>query len=177
MEIGFGLIGIGVIVSFVLAIIAIFTIYPSSKDGNLSPFKQKLHNLFKFKKLYVGTLLKVIYTFNTVATVVIGISITISSIFMGDGFFVTLLVGIFVTILLPIIYRIVFELSILMQLLVENAIEINAKMGNKRGTSKPESQMFSQQTSQPTAEPVEQKTKFCTKCGTKYIVGQGCQNC
>ena len=131
-------------------------VIPAKKDGTFQkPLMQKAHDFFNFKKLYVESILKVIYAFCTIFAFVSGILTAVLGNFiflisriidwadMGeyarryvDGFwsdtFVDMLGiffgGILAAILIPVILRITYELVMMFVLLVKNTIEINNKL-------------------------------------------------
>ncbi len=137
----------------VLAAIA-FTIYlcvkvlPAKYDGTFSkPIFQKVHDYFNFKKLYLESVLKVIFTLATVVCVVGGIATaTIGNLFqlfanIADAIsydyfgswiwtqlFTNLFGGLAIAVLGPIALRLVYEGILMFILLVKNVIEINNKM-------------------------------------------------
>lgn len=131
-------------------------VIPAKKDGTFQkPIMQQAHDFFNFKKLYVESILKVIYAFCTVFAFVSGILTAVLGNFVffisriidwadmseyarryADGFWSDTfsdMLGIFfggilAAILIPVILRITYELFMMFILLVKNTIEINNKI-------------------------------------------------
>lgn len=139
-----------------LTVLLCIKVIPAKKDGTFQkPIMQQAHDFFNFKKLYVETILKVLYAFLTLFTFISGILTAVlgNLIFfvsriidwadMGeyarryaDGFWSDTfsdMLGIFfggilAAILIPVILRITYELFMMFILLVKNTIEINNKI-------------------------------------------------
>lgn len=115
---------------------------------------QKLHDYFNFKKLYLETILKVLFTFLSITSVVGGVLIaTVGNILQvisnivraakydyldyylerfGDWVLPQIgrnfLIGLALVVLAPIVLRLVYETIIMFILLVKNVIDINNKL-------------------------------------------------
>lgn len=130
-------------------------VLPAKYDGTFSKtIFQQIHDYFNFKKLYLESVLKVIFTLATVACVVGGIAVaTVGNLFQLFGniadainydyfgswiwsqLFINLFGGIAIAALGPIVLRLVYEGILMFIFLVKNVIEINNKM--KSADNKP----------------------------------------
>lgn len=123
--------GLAVIATIVLVVLAYVLVIPQSKNGNLSAFGQFLHNLFNFKKLYLEAVLKFFYVAGTILCVCTGFFLLFArtQVFYyshstaGEGFAI-LILG-------PIFIRLVYEAAMLKIIEVKNVIEINNKVNSK----------------------------------------------
>lgn len=144
--------GILLILGIVTVIGAMVWLYrkvlPQELDGTFAgKHLQKLHDYFNFKKLYIESLLKFLFTLATVICVVMGGIGLLQAVFDLLGGFVRLfdyggryfsyLLGSFVTSVLgsaavavlgPVVLRLVYEASMMFILLVKNVMEINGKL-------------------------------------------------
>ncbi|MBQ3404150.1 MAG: hypothetical protein IJG63_01880, partial [Oscillospiraceae bacterium] len=147
---------IAVIIGLVFALAATVLLYifvmPKSKEGCLPAFFQTLRDFFNFKTLYLEFIIKVVYTFSTLACIFMGFFL----LFAHDYYSSTALQGLLIMILGPIVLRITYELLIMTVLLVKNVMEINGKL---RGTARKE-----------VRQPV---MRYCTMCGTRYDITAG----
>ena len=140
---------LGIVATIVAMVLLCIKVLPGSKDGTFSnKHLQKLHDYFNFKKLYIESVLKFIFTLATVTCVVMGVVGLLMSVFdllggfvhlfdYGSGYF-SYLMGNFVVSVLgsatimvlgPIVLRLVYEGTMMLILLVKNVIEINNKIG------------------------------------------------
>ena len=147
---------VSLLAAIAVTVLLCIKVIPAKKDGTFQkPIMQQTHDFFNFKKLYVESILKVIYAFCTIFAFVSGILTAVLGNFiffisriidwadMGeyarryvDGFwsdtFVDMLGiffgGILAAILIPVILRITYELVMMFVLLVKNTIEINNKL-------------------------------------------------
>lgn len=136
------------LISIAATVFLCIKVLPAKYDGT---FKKKpaqfLHDYFNFKNLYLESVLKVIFTFASVACVAVGllgatignIINIISNIFdaikfgyfpswIWNQFFSYLFGGILLAILGPVVLRLAYELILMFILLVKNVIEINKKL-------------------------------------------------
>ena len=129
-------------------------VLPAKKDGTFSKkLVQHTHDYFNFKKLYLEQILKILFTFLTIACVLVGVFYaTLGNFFQFSGnIFKALnydyyeyagryiweslgtnfLVGIGIAVLGPIALRLAYELLMMFVLLVKNVIDINGKLKGK----------------------------------------------
>ncbi len=138
---------IGGILSIVLTVLLCIKVLPAKFDGTFSKkILQTLHDYFNFKKLYLESILKVIFSFLSIACVVGGvlyasvgnvlqlinrISIALQYGYFGawiwSSFFLNLICGVAIAVLGPIVLRLIYEGVMMFVLLVKNVIEINKK--------------------------------------------------
>ena len=144
-------IGFGAFIGFALSVAATVLLFikviPSKYDGTFDKKPlQILHDYFNFKKLYLESILKIIFAFVSILCVVGGLSVGIignALSFIGGFFdairyeyfdvligttFATFFGGIAVAIVGPIVLRLAYEGIMMFILLVKNVIEINNKM-------------------------------------------------
>lgn len=140
---------IGGIATLVLTIIVCLKILPAKYNGTFNKKGlQTLHDYFNFKKLYLETILKILFTFLSIASFVGGISVaTIGNLFsFGEriliairyGYsiglrsifevFATFLGGVAAAFLVPLVLRLVYEGLMMFILLVKNVMDINNKI-------------------------------------------------
>ncbi len=153
---------VGIVLSIVATVLLCIKVLPAKFDGTFGKKGlQNLHDYFNFKKLYLETILKVLFTFLSISSVVGGVLMAtvgnilqvISSISraakyeyldyymenfgewalpqIGRNF----LMGLAIAILAPIVLRLVYEAMIMFILLVKNVIDINNKI--KSADNKP----------------------------------------
>lgn len=123
-------------------------VLPASKDGTFTnKYLQALHDYFNFKKLYIESVLKFIFTLATVICVVAGVVGLLMAVFnllggfvrlfdygsgyfsyMLGGFVVSVLGSAAVAVLGPVVLRLVYEGTMMFILLVKNVMEINGKL-------------------------------------------------
>ena len=146
---------VGLVVSIVVTVLLCVKVLPAKFDGTFAKkCLQKLHDYFNFKKLYLETILKVLFTFLSITSVVGGALIaTIGNILQvisnivraakydyldyylerfGDWVLPQIgrnfLIGLALVVLAPIVLRLVYETIIMFILLVKNVIDINNKL-------------------------------------------------
>lgn len=129
-------------------------VLPAKKDGTFSKkLLQHTYDYFNFKKLYLEQILKILFAFLTIASILVGvISATLGNFIqfignlsdaikyeaydymskhiwtaLGNNF----LRGIAIAVLGPIVLRLVYELLMMFVLLVKNVIDINGKLKGK----------------------------------------------
>lgn len=142
--------GLSIFISVILTIAGMVFLYlkilPKKFDGSfVNKFLQILHDYFNFKKLYLETVLKFLFTLLTVVCIAVGIATIVTS-FVGvleSLYYVieygmkfrylirTLFSGLFsgalIMVVGPIIVRLVYEGIMMFIILVKNVIEINNK--------------------------------------------------
>lgn len=137
-------------ISIVLVVLGMIFLYnkiiPKKYDGTFkNKYLQTLHDYFNFKKLYIESVLKFIFTLLTVAFVAAGIAGILSAFFgifvnlsyvfqygmsfwrVITNFFMSFIGSLFTMIIGPVCVRLVYEGVMLFILLVNNVIEINNK--------------------------------------------------
>ena len=142
----------GIVAAMVLLYLKVI---PKKLDGTFgSKFVQFLHDYFNFKKLYVESVLKFVFTLATVACVVGGVAGIIGSVLgffggileimnYGSWYFeyvvsslITGILGSLVLLVLgPVVVRLTYEFTMMFILLVKNVMELNNKV---KGEDKPE---------------------------------------
>ena len=131
---------LGAIAATVLLAIKVL---PAKKDGTFSKkLVQHAHDYFNFKKLYLEQILKILFTFLTIASILVGIFYaTLGNFFqfignlsdaikydVYDYMSKYILIGLASTVLGPIALRLAYELLMMFGMLVKNVIDINGKL-------------------------------------------------
>jgi len=168
-----------IVLSLAATICAMIWIMPENKRKNLPKFFQVVADIFNFKHLLIEAVMRFIYVFMTIFTILGGFISIFSSPLSG---LLTMLLG-------PIAVRLSFEMIMMAILLVKNVIQINKKLGGKEDNNAPTFQATPvvriAQTppaapvapAAPTA-PTASEYTFCAQCGTRYDKNQGaCPNC
>lgn len=139
---------IAAVAAIVLTVYLCIKVLPAKHDGTFDKKPLQLaHDYFNFKKLYLESVLKILFTFLTVASVIGGVVYgTIGNIFQFIGSFgravtygyemswvwgsliTNFFIGVGIAVLGPIVLRLVYEGLLMFILLVKNVIEINNKM-------------------------------------------------
>ena len=119
-----------VLIALVLTVLALIFIVPQKKRERLNPFGRFLHDTFNFNYLVIEKILKAIYIFATVLTILVGFFMLfrIQPSYFGYGGGWMGGCGILVMLLGPIVIRIFYELMLLPILLVKHVAQINGKM-------------------------------------------------
>lgn len=114
-----------IIVSLILAIVGgilIYFLFLSKKnEGKFNGFVGWLYDFLSFKKMFMETLLKIIYII-TALFITLSSFATIGSSFIG--FLVTLVVG-------NVVARLVYEFALILLVICRNTTEINKKLAKK----------------------------------------------
>ena len=145
------MIAMAVLAAIAATVLLAIKVLPAKKDGTFSKkLMQHTHDYFNFKKLYLEQILKILFTFLTIACVLVGIfHATLGNFFqfignlseaikydyyeymdkiicktLGNNF----LRGIAITVLGPIALRLAYEMLMMFILLVKNVIDINGKL-------------------------------------------------
>ena len=176
---------IGLVVGLILTILVYVLVMPKKKDGNLSKFGQFLHDIFRFKDLFIEKVLRFFYVFQTLTTMCMGFFLLFGqgtsllgmlsgsskssmSSMLGSSrsyTYSTFWIGLIVLIIGPIIIRLVYESAMLIIILVTNVKEINKKLGSSVSKINPENVQPVEQNVTPvtpvapvvpTATPVEE---------------------
>ncbi len=151
---------LGSIAAVVLTILMYVKILPRKMDGTFEkPFYQFLHDFFHFKKLYLEEVLKAIFTLATVACVVIGALLLIST-YETWGYYDTYRestapYGLLILIGGPIALRLVYESMMMFILLVKNTMEINNKLKGEKKEETPVQEAPAQETPAQEEVPAE----------------------
>lgn len=178
-------ISLALIVALILTLGA--TIYlciavlPAHRDGDLPRPLQGLHNLFRFKKLYLEVILRFFYLLSTCFCVFFGFFLIFSrtsfysySHFFGETYYQSYaLQGLLLLLLGPIALRIGYELLMLLILAVKNLMEINHKLSPSATPQSPPDAA-----EEPSMPPSSLRYVYCTQCGTRYLELAGkCPSC
>lgn len=138
---------ISALAAIALTVILCIKVLPAKFDGTFSKKGlQSVHDYFNFKKLYLESILKILFTFLTIACVVVGLlGATVGNAFQFIGnivraiendymsswiwrnLFTNFFGGIALAVVAPIVLRLVYEGILMFILLVKNVIEINNK--------------------------------------------------
>ena len=143
--------GLMVILSIALSIAGMVFLYlkilPKKYDGTFgNDFLQMIHDYFNFKKLYIESVLKFLFSLATISCIASGIAVIVSMFLglfrsIGDfligriwsleyilpSFFGGIFIGIIMIVAGPVIIRLIYEGIMMFILLVKNVIEINNK--------------------------------------------------
>lgn len=135
---------LGIIAAITLTVILCVKVLPAKYNGTFTKKPlQALHDYFNFKKLYLETILKVIFAFasifciaNGILVATLGNLISVIDIIRFDYNFADVLgsvfrnfiMGVGIAVLMPIALRLVYEGILMFVLLVKNTIEINNKL-------------------------------------------------
>ena len=140
---------IGIMAAIAATVLLCIKVLPAKYDGTFAKKSmQKLHDYFNFKKLYLESILKTLFTFLTTVCVVGGVlAATVGNFlqffvkviecleyssrirpWVWERLFTNFLGGIAVAIIAPIVLRLVYEGMMMFILLVKNVIEINNKI-------------------------------------------------
>ena len=132
-----------------LTVILCIKVLPAKYDGTFNKkMLQKVHNYFNFKSLYLESILKILFTFLTIACIAVGLfAATIGNGFQFIGNFIdameynfrysdwiwellfyNFIGGIALAVIGPIALRLAYEAIMMFILLVKNVIEINGKL-------------------------------------------------
>lgn len=142
------LILLGVAAVIAVMVLLCKNVLPASKDGTFTnKHLQAIHDYFNFKKLYIESVLKFVFTLATVICVVAGVVGLLMAVFnllggfvhlfdYGSGYFsylmgsfvVSVLGSAAVAVLGPVVLRLAYEGTMMLILLVKNVIEINNKL-------------------------------------------------
>lgn len=143
---------VGIIASVVLTVMLCLKVLPEKFDGTFEKKPlQFVHDYFNFKKLYLESVLKILFALASVLCIVCGLLMaTVGNIFevidyIGtsiryeyfsiEGLFRTLALNLFgglgIAVLAPIALRLVYEGILMFILLVKNVIDINGKLDKK----------------------------------------------
>ncbi len=143
---------VGIIASVVLTIMLCLKVLPEKYSGTFEKKPlQFIHDYFNFKKLYLESVMKVLFTLASVLCIVCGLLMaTVGNIFevidyigtairyeyfsMGGLFRIlasNLFGGLGIAVVSPIVLRLVYEGIIMFILLVKNVIDINKKLDRK----------------------------------------------
>ena len=142
---------VGILAAIAATVLLYLKVIPAKFDGTFKKkIPQKLHDYFNFKSLYLETVLKVIFTFLSVACVAAGaLMATVGNVFWFIGrvidyieyssyyyggfgrilgqFGLNFVIGVGIAVIAPVVLRLVYEGMLMFILLVKNVIEINNK--------------------------------------------------
>ena len=116
------LVFLAIILALAATIAAYIFIIPESKRNKLNGFCKWLHDFLNLKKLWIESVLRFLYVFDTALIIIAGF-------FTMFGNF---LAGLLMMVLGPIAFRLIFEGIFMFILLVKNVIEMNNRLkGNQ----------------------------------------------
>lgn len=132
----------GLILGIVATVLICLLILPEKKYEKLPKAFKYLHDLFNFKTELIEKLIKLVYVFATVASVLVGIALILGISFdtrmleygfasFMDSFVWTGIDGIKLIIVGPIVSRIVFEALMLFVKMAKNIGKINDRINGK----------------------------------------------
>ncbi len=162
------------VVSFLAALVLSIIFLPKSSRERMGNGGRFFHDLFNFRHFFIGDILKFIYIFLTVSTILEGIYMLIEV--GGEGLLIMLL-G-------PVAIRLIYEFIMMFISLVENVSDINKQM---KGQAPQQPQAPTAPFTPPVQEPVnyasfvkpvtpvtpveqapqQPQAVFCTNCGAK----------
>lgn len=125
--------------SFLCALTAVILLYifvlPKKRNGTFSgSFAQWLHDYFRFKKLYIDSVLRFLFTFATIFLVCFGIFFMIYFLITNPEMaFEAIAYGLSITVLGPVFLRLFYEVTMMLVLLVQNVMDINRKLDKFSG--------------------------------------------
>lgn len=109
---------LAIILALVATIVAYIFIIPESKRNKLNGFGKWLHDFLNLKKLWIESVLRFLYVFDTALFIIAGFFTMFSSF----------LSGLLMMVLGPIVFRLIFEGIFMFILLVKNVIEMNNRL-------------------------------------------------
>lgn len=135
------------LIAIAATVLLFIKVLPAKYDGTFSKkIFQKAHDYFNFKKLYLESIVKALFTFLSIACVVGGalmatvgntiwaISKSIEYSAYGYGtewifrnYVTNFFIGIAIVVLGPVVLRLVYEGFMMFIILVKNVVEINNK--------------------------------------------------
>ena len=116
------LVFLAIILALAATIAAYIFIIPESKRNKLNGFCKWLHDFLNLKKLWIESVLRFLYVFDTALIIIAGFFTMFSSF----------LAGLLMMVLGPIAFRLIFEGIFMFILLVKNVIEMNNRLkGNQ----------------------------------------------
>lgn len=139
---------LGIMAAVAATVLLCLKVLPEKFNGNFKkkPF-QLIHDYFNFKKLYLESILKILFTFLSIACVAVGVLIILfgnnitlfGNIIEGLErgyvrdwvwalYFRNIISGLGIAVLGPIALRLIYEAAMMFILLVKNVIQINNKL-------------------------------------------------
>lgn len=135
---------LAIIIAIVATVFLCLKVLPAKYDGKFSnKALQHIHDYFNFKNLYLESVMKVLFTFLSIASVVTSllaatlgnmirvikmITYEFSFFDIVGNFVITLIGGVLAAVIIPLVLRLVYEGIIMFILLVKNVISINNKL-------------------------------------------------
>lgn len=109
---------VGIVVALILTILLYVFILPDSRRNSLKQPWRSIHDLLKIRGLMIEAIIRFLYVFCTVSSIISGFIM----LFKSFG------IGLLLIIVSPVIVRIIFETLMLRILEVKNIIEINSTL-------------------------------------------------
>ena len=145
---------ISVVAALVMTILLFILVLPDRKRPTLNGFFKGVADIFNFRTLLIEKIVKFLYTFTTIASVLFGFFM----LFMQQFGRSLALYGLLLMFVSPIVIRIIYEISMMAILLVKNVIEINNKLGYKKDCGKKDMASPFVETRMPVNVPVQTQT-------------------
>ena len=112
-------------------VLSLMYVTPESRRDQLNKYLQIAADIFNFKGLLLEYILKTLYIFLTLFSILAGFFCIFG--LAGDmGFGAALLTGLLIMIVTPIVLRLIFESFMQFIILVKNVIQINNKLPDKK---------------------------------------------
>lgn len=128
--------GFGIVLAIVATVLSLILIIPEKKRENLPKLMKKLHDIFNFKSFLLEFIIKLLYTFTTLACIFVGICMLFGISFHTDAFFQTFhwsgLEGLIILVGGPIVSRLVFECFMLFIKISKDLSQINDRVNPKK---------------------------------------------
>ena len=134
------------VIAVVVGIALHFTFLSADNENRFEGFLGWLYDFLSFRKLWLETILKVVY-------LVLACYFTLAGFFMLFSSFIT---GLMMIVFGNIMIRITFEFSMLLILICKNVSDINKKMGSTMPT-----------TEKPIMQNASPSAKYCVQCGAQ----------
>lgn len=183
---GLGVIAVLSVLAFLAAVVGTVLIMvlvtPEKRRAKLPKALQVFADICNFKGLLLEYIVRAIYIFSTILTVISGVFTILSAPFTGSvgGFFAAVFGGLLSIVMGVILIRVIFEFAMMFILLVKNVIQINNKMPGKADDPLKldlAAVKEAPKAAAPAAPAAEPKMVFCSQCGTQYDESKGgCPN-
>lgn len=181
---------LAVILAVVGTVLVMVLVTPEKRRAKLPKPLQVVADICNFKGLLLEYIVRAVYIFLTLLTVLSGFFTILTSPFVGSfgGFLSTAFGGLMSIVFGVILIRVIFEFTMMFILLVKNVMQINNKMPGKAEDPMELHIDRAPKASAPTYTPpvapaapaaptAPAKMVFCSQCGTRYDANQGgCPN-
>ena len=182
----------GLLIAAFVLLTLFFKVLPKKYDGSFfSRFTQWVHDFFHFKKLYLESILRILFTVATVVSICVGIMLLFGYSEVPSGYdwetgktefdrVSTFTLGLQMIFLIPVALRLCFEGLMMFVLLVKNTMEINRKLSDSAQHSQTRPVVYNTPPAAPSqnAAPTSwlcsrcghlnpEGAHFCSRCGNK----------